>query len=201
VSSLCGRDGRCIRERWGTTTAPTGVSLEGVTSSDPVPSSVSGTRRRTRAEAARSASVSVRLSPDEAAVLDEAAGQVGMSVGAWIAETAIGRARSHTRGGDAGEVDEFGPSSRRELVAALVALRAEVAALPRRSVVELGSAVPAGELLDDQLTYGTPGGAAFTDVVVGVLRRIDALTEAAMDAAASSAGVSSSSGRERPERP
>jgi hypothetical protein len=149
---------------------------------------------------ARSASVRVRLSPDEAAVLDEAAGRVGMSVGAWVAETAVGRARAQARGDDAGEVDEFGPSSRRELVAALVALRAEVAATRRVPVVDVGPAVPTGELLDGQLTSGTADCAVLPDVVVGVLRRIDALTAAAMDAAASSVRVSRPSGRERPGR-
>jgi hypothetical protein len=63
------------------------VRLGLVTSSDPMPSDsmpngVSGSRRRARAEAARSESVWVRLSPDEAAVVGEAAGRAGMSVGA-----------------------------------------------------------------------------------------------------------------------
>ena len=43
---------------------------------------------------------------------------------------------------------------RRELVAALVALRAEVAAVRRVPVVDVGPAVPAGELLDGQLASG-----------------------------------------------
>ena len=116
-------------------------------SSDRVPG-VSGARRRARAEAARSESVWVRLSPDEAAVVGEAAGRAGMSVGAWVGETAVGRARAEAAGDDPGEASGVGPSSWRELVAALVALRAEVAAL--RRVPERASAVSAGELLDDQ---------------------------------------------------
>jgi hypothetical protein len=122
-----------------------------------------------------------------------------MSVGAWVAETAVGRARAQARGGDAGEVEEFGPSSRRELVAALVALRAEVAAARRRPAADLGPAVPVGELFD-QFTDSPPDGVNLAEVVVGVLRRIDALTAAALDAVASSARDSLRSGRERAGR-
>jgi hypothetical protein len=73
----------------------------------------------------------VRLSPDEAAVVGEAAARAGLSVGAWVGETAVGRARVDAAGDDPGEAGRFGPSSWREMVAALVALRAEVAAVRR----------------------------------------------------------------------
>ncbi len=101
-----------------------------VTSSDPVPTGVSEARRRARAEAARSESVWVRLSPNEATVVGEAARRAGMSVGAWVGETAVGRAGAQARGDGRGEVGGVQPSWR-ELVAALVALRAEVAAVRR----------------------------------------------------------------------
>ena len=81
----------------------------------------------------------VRLSPDEAAVVGEAAARAGMSVGAWVGETAVGRARAEAAGDEPGEAGGVGPSSWRELVAALVALRAEVAAVRRVPVVELVS--------------------------------------------------------------
>jgi len=84
-------------------------------------------------------------------------------------------------------------------VAALVALRAEVAAVRRAPVVELGSAVPAGELPGKQLAHDNPDGAD-RDGVVGVLRRIDVVTAAAMEAVSSSARRSSGVGRERPGR-
>ena len=79
----------------------------------------------------------MRLSPDEAAVVGEAAARAGMSVGAWVGETAVGRARAEAAGDEPGEAGGVGLSSWRELVAALVALRAEVAALRRVPVVEL----------------------------------------------------------------
>jgi hypothetical protein len=145
--------------------------------------------------------VSVRLSPDEAALVGKTASRVGMSVGAWVGEAAVGRARAQARGDDPGEVDASGSSSGRELVAALVMLRAEVAAVRRVPVVELRPGLPAGELLDDQLTDhdpdSNPDGTALPEVVVGVLRRIDALTAAVMDAVAPSARLSLRSGRER----
>jgi hypothetical protein len=166
-----------------------------------MPSVVAGPRRRTRAEAARSASVSVRLSPDEAAVVGEAADRAGMSVGAWMGATAVGEARAQARGNAAGEVDDDSLStSRRELIAALVALRAEVAAARRVPAADLGPAVPVRELLDDQFTDSTPDVVNLPEVVVGVLRRIDALTAAAMDAVASNARDSLPSGRQRAER-
>ena len=174
-----------------------------MTSSDPVPRGVSGSRRRARAEAARSESVWVRLSPDEAAVVGEAAARAGMSVGAWVGETAVGRARAEAAGDEPGEAGGVGLSSWRELVAALVALRAEVAAVRRVPVVELGPAVSAGELLDDQLADDNPDsnrGGADRDGVGGVLRRIDAVTAAAVEAASSRARRSSRAGRERPGR-
>ena len=120
------------RERRGTGAAPTWVRLGVVTSSDPMSErACPGARRRARAEAARSESVWVRLSPDEAAVVGEAAARAGMSVGAWVGETAVGRARAEAAGDEPGEAGGVGPSSWRELVAALVALRAEVAAVRR----------------------------------------------------------------------
>jgi hypothetical protein len=139
----------------------------------------------------------VRLSPDEAAAVSEAAARLGMSVGAWVGETAVGRARAEAAGDLPGEAGGVGLSSSRNLVAALVALRAEVAAL--RRVPELVSAVSADELLDDQPAHDIPGGAD-RDGVVGVLRRIDAVTAVAVEAALSSARRSSHVGRERLER-
>jgi hypothetical protein len=143
----------------------------------------------------------VRLSPDEAAVVGAAAARAGLSVGAWVGETVVGRARAEATGHEPGEAGGVGLSSWRELVAALVALRAEVAAVRRMPGRDL--AVPAGELLDDQLADSNldsdpPG--ADGDVVVGVLGRIDAVTAAALDAALSSARRSSRAGREEPGR-
>jgi hypothetical protein len=120
-------------------------------------------------------------------------------VGAWVGETAVARARAEAVGDEPGEAGGVGPSSWRELVAALVALRAEVAAVRPVPVVELGPAVPAAELLDDQLAYHHADDADRDDVV-GVLRRIDAVTAAAVDAALSSARRSSRPARERPGR-
>jgi hypothetical protein len=168
--------------------------------SDPVPAGMSGARRRARAEAARSKSVSVRLSPDEAAVIGEAAGRAGMSVGAWVGETAVGRARAQAAGDEPGEASGVGPSSWPELVAALVALRAEVA-VRRVPVVKLD---PAAELPDDQHAHDNPGSThgsgADWDGVVGVLRRIDAVTAAAVEAASTGGRRPSRPDRERPVR-
>jgi hypothetical protein len=67
-------------------------------------------------------------------------------------------------------------------------------------VLEFGPAVPAGELLDDdQPAPDDPGGAGRVGVG-GVLRRIDAVTAAAVDAGLSSARRSSRAGRDRPVR-
>lgn len=158
-----------------------------VTSSGPVPSRVSGARRRARAEAPRSESVWVRLSPDEAAVVGEAAARAGLSAGAWVGDTAVDRARAEAARADADEVGGVGttgPSSWRELVAALVALRAEAAAVRRVRVVEPKSVVPGGELLVDQSCFGAPGRVVGGDVAE-VLRRIDMVTAAAVEATSS----------------
>jgi hypothetical protein len=122
--------------------------------SDSMSGVVSVSRRRARAEAARTASVWVRLSPDEAAAVSEAAARAGMSAGAWVGETAVGRARAEAAGDKPGEAGGVGPSSWRELVAALVALRAEVAAL--RRVPECASAGSAAELPDQPATTIPP---------------------------------------------
>ena len=101
--------------------------------------------RRPSAEAPRSESVRVRLSPVEAAVVDEAAARAGMSVGAWVGHTAVDRASAQAARDDsdeAGGVGKAEPSSSRELVAALVALRAEVAAVRRAPGVTLDPAAP-----------------------------------------------------------
>ena len=66
-----------------------------------------------------------------------------MSVGAWVGDTAVGRARAEAAGDVPDEVGGAGLWSGRELVAALVALRAEVAALRRAPVVEVDPAAPA----------------------------------------------------------
>jgi hypothetical protein len=147
--------------------------------SNPVSGVVSGSRRRARAEAARSESVWVRLSPDETAAVSEAAARAGMSVGAWVGETAVGWARAAAAGDEPDKAGGVGPSSWRELVAALVALRAEVTAL--RRVPERAVAVSAAELLDDQPARDVPGGPDRDDVAE-VVRRIDAVTATAVDA-------------------
>ena len=141
----------------------------------------------------------MRLSPDEAAVVGEAAARAGMSVGAWVGETAVGRARAEAAGDEPGEAGGVGPSSWRELVAALVALRAEVAALRR---VPVWSSLQLCRQVSCSTTSPptTLRGGADRDGVVGVLRRIDAVTAAAVDAASSAARRSSRAGRERPGR-
>ena len=149
-----------------------------MTSSDPMSNSGSGSRRP-RAEAPRSESVRVRLSPVEAAVVGEAAGRAGMSVGAWVGEIAVGRARADAAGDEPAEAGGAGPSSWRELVAALVALRAEVAAL--RRVPERAVAVSAAELLDGQPARDVPCDGD-RDGVVTLLRRIDVVTATAVNA-------------------
>jgi hypothetical protein len=82
-----------------------------------------------------------------------------------------------------------------------VALRAEVAAVQR--MPGLGPGVPAAELLDDQSADHDPGGTdrdgAVRDGVVGVLRQIDTLTAAVVEAR-SGMPLSSGVGRERPAR-
>ena len=163
-------------------------------------SGVSGSRRRARAEAARRASVWVRLSPAEAVVVGEAAARAGMSVGAWVGETAVGRARAQAAGDEPVEAGGVGLSSRRELVAALVALRAEVAAVRRGPVAELGPVVPADALPDEQLAHASPDDADRDGVVVGVLGRIDAVTAAVVEAESSRARRSTGVGREHPGR-
>jgi hypothetical protein len=172
-----------------------------VTSSGPVPRRVSGARRRARAEAPRSESVWVRLSPAEAAVVGGAAGRAGLSAGAWVGDTAVGRARAEAASDDAdqvGGVGETGPSSWRELVAALVALRAEAAAVRRVPVVELDPAAPGGDLPGGQSALKESGRAV--DDVVEVLRRIDAVTAAAVEATSSAARWSSAADAERSGR-
>jgi hypothetical protein len=146
------------------------VRLGVVTSSDPMSNTGSGSgSRRPRAEAPRSESVRVRLSPVEAAVVGEAAVRAGMSVGAWVGYTAIDRARAQATRDAPDEAGGTEPSSWRELVAALVALRAVVAAARGVPVVGFG-----------------PGGAG-RGGVVELLRRIDTLTAAAVEATSSTA--------------
>jgi len=185
VPGVCGRDGTAVGERRGTGPAPTWVRLGVVTSSDAVPNVVSGSRRRARAGAARSKSVRVRLTPDEATVIGEAAGRAGMSVGAWVGDTAVGQARADAADDDPADAGRAGLWPGRELVAALVALRAEVAALRWAAGATLNPAASAGELLD-QPCSGTPG---LSDQagVVEVLRRIDAVTAAVVEATLSAA--------------
>jgi hypothetical protein len=165
------------------------VTLGVVTSSDPVPTGASRARRRARAGAARSKSVRVPLTPDEATVIGEAAARAGMSVGAWVGDTAVGRARAEAGGDEPDEIGGVGLWSGRELVAALVALRAEVAAVRRAPVVEFNSAAAAGES-PDQPCSGTPGPSDQADVAA-VLSRIDAVTAAAVEAMSSSTRRSS----------
>jgi hypothetical protein len=171
-------------------------------SSGPVTRRVSGARRRARAEAPRSESVWVRLSPDEAAVVGEAAARAGMSPGAWVGNTAVDRARAAGARDDADQAGGAGkaePSSWRELVAALVALRAEAAAVRAAPVMELNPVVLGGALLDGQPSFGAPG-RVVGGGVVEVLRRIDAVTAAAVEATSSAARRSSPADAERSGR-
>jgi hypothetical protein len=130
--------------------------------------------------------VRVRLSPVEAAVVDEAAGRAGMSVGAWVGHTAVDRASAQAARDEPHEAGGAEPSSWRELVAALVALRAEVAAARRVPDVEFEPGAPAGELPDGQPLCGALSGAG-RGGVVELLQRIDTVTAAAVEATSSSA--------------
>jgi hypothetical protein len=67
----------------------------------------------------RSVLVRVPLSPQEAQVVRAAAAGVGLSLGAWVGDVAVLQARDDA----AGVLGEREPSSWRDLVAALVALR------------------------------------------------------------------------------
>jgi len=80
------------------------------------------------------------------------------------------------------------------LVAALVALRAEAAAVRRVPVVELDPAAPGGDLSDGQSALDAPGRVAGGDVAE-VLRRIDTVTAAVVEAMSSGARRSSPAGR------
>jgi hypothetical protein len=189
-------------ERQGTGSARAWMRVGLVTSSGPMSRRVSGARRRARAEATRSESLWVRLSPDEAAVVREVAARAGMSPGAWVGDTAVDRARAEAARDDAdqaGRAGKTGPSSWRELVAALVALRAEAAAVRRVPVVELNPVVPGDALLADQLCSGAPGRAVGDDVTE-LLRRIDAVTAVAVEATSSAARRSSAADAERSGR-
>jgi hypothetical protein len=94
--------------------------------------------------------VRVRLSPEEAEAVQAAAARTGLSVGAWVADAAVSRARSEGQG----EAKQAALSSWRELVAALVVLRTEVVSVWNAGgavvgdllpVVQLGPASDAGE--------------------------------------------------------
>jgi hypothetical protein len=134
--------------------------------------------------------VRVRLSPVEAAVVGEAAGRAGMSVGAWVGHTAVDRARAKAARHGPDEAGGTEPSSWRGLVAALVALRAEVAAARRVPVVEVEPGAQVGELPEGEPSHCAPSGAG-QGGVVGLLRRIDTVTAAAVDATSSRARRSS----------
>jgi hypothetical protein len=129
--------------------------------------------------------VRVRLSRVEAAVAGEAAGRAGMSVGAWVGNTAVNRARAEAARDELDEAGGTEPSSWRELVAALVALRAEVAAARRVPVVEFETGAPVGELPDGEPSHGAPSGAG-RGGVVELLRRIDTVIAAVVEATSSS---------------
>jgi hypothetical protein len=73
-------------------------------------------------EAPRSASVRVPLSPRETEMVRAAAVRAGLSIGAWVGDVAV----RHARDVAAGVLDVREPSSWRDLVAALVALRTQV---------------------------------------------------------------------------
>jgi hypothetical protein len=66
--------------------------------------------------------VRVPLSPQEAAIVRAAAARARLSVGAWVGDVAV----RHARDDAAGVLDVREPSSWRDLVAALVALRTQV---------------------------------------------------------------------------
>jgi hypothetical protein len=129
--------------------------------------------------------VRVRFSPVEAVVVGAAAARAGMSVGAWVGDTAVDRARAEAARDEPDEVGGTEPSSWRELVAALVALRAEVAAARRAPVVEFDPGAPAGELPDGEPSHGALSGVG-RGGVVEVLRRLDAMTAAVVEAMSSS---------------
>ena len=189
VPGLRGRDGRAGRERRGTRAARARVTVRFVASGDSVPMGVSGERRRARVEARRSESVWVPLSPDEAAVVGEApVGRTCRWGRGWGRPRSVGPARkqpvvSLTRLARPG-------CCRGGMIAALVAPRAEVAAVRWVPVVGLDPAALAGELPDDQPSSGTSG-RIDRDAVVEVLRRIDAVTGTAVEAVSSSARRSS----------
>jgi hypothetical protein len=125
-----------------------------------------------------------------------------MSAGAWVGDTAVDRARAEAARDDAdraGGAGTTGPSSWRELVAALVALRAEAASVRPVPVVEPNPAAPGGALLDDQPFFCAPDRAVGEDVAA-VLRRIDAVTAAAVEATSSAARRSSPVDAERSGR-
>jgi hypothetical protein len=126
-----------------------------------------------------------------------------MSPGAWVGDTAVGRARTEAARDDADEgggAGMTGPSSWRELVAALVALRAEAAAMRRVPVVEPNPVSSGSALLGDQSCSGAPGQVVGDDVAE-VLRRIDAVTAAAVETTSSAARRSSPADAEGPGRP
>jgi hypothetical protein len=134
----------------------------------------------------------VPLTLEEATVIGEAAARLGLSVG----DTAVGRARAEAARDAPDKVCGAGLGSGRDLVAALVALRAEVAALQWAAGATLHPAAPVGELLDQHCS-GTPGRSDQAGVVE-VLRRIDAVTAAVVEAMSSSARRSSRAPTERP---
>lgn len=114
-------------------------------------------------------SVRVRLSPQEATVVAAAAARAGVSVGAWVGETALRSAR--------GAAEPERVMSSTELLATLVALRAEAAA---------HLAVGDGNAADGSVDRGLEGE---RDVgLVRVLQRIDAVTAAVLPAAVRSRG-------------
>jgi hypothetical protein len=88
-----------------------------------------------------------------------------MSVGAWVGHTAVDRARAEATRDEPDEASGSEPSLWRELVAALVALRAEVVAARRVPVVEFEPCLPAGELPDGELRRDAPAGAGRGSVV------------------------------------
>jgi hypothetical protein len=82
-------------------------------------------------EAPRSVLVRVPLSAQEAEVVRAAAAGVGLTVGAWVGDVAVRQARDDA----VGVLSAREPSSWRDLVAALVALRIQA--------LQMASAVPA----------------------------------------------------------
>jgi hypothetical protein len=152
--------------------------------------------------------VRVRLSPEEAAVVRTAAARAGLSVGAWVGDAAVARARRENRG--QGERPE--PASWRELVASLMVMRAEVVGAgigyPGPGVNVGGGEDAADRLAPVGPLYPAPAPGELLAVRSNadgdsrrrLVERIDAVTGAALVAASTAGRRSLEGGRRRPSR-